>query len=68
MANKSSIKSTRLATALSHRIKDIILHDPGIQRRIAADLAAPVVNVPDDGVVFDPKWQDEFIDQKLPRK
>jgi len=48
---KKKAKKNSVATA--------IITGKGPAKRIAADAAKPVISSPDDGVVFDPRWQDD---------
>jgi hypothetical protein len=38
-----------------------IISGKGVAERIAKDAAKPIVNVKNDGIVFDPRWQDDII-------
>ena len=38
-----------------------VISGPGVAKRHADNAAMPVINVKNDGVVFDPKWQDDII-------
>ncbi len=59
--NKKMIDKTRTRAALIEQIKNAILHCKGIQERIAADAAKPVISSRDDGVRYDPAWQDDVL-------
>ncbi len=37
------------------------MNGKGIQERIAADASTPVISSRDDGVRYDPAWQDDII-------
>lgn len=59
-------KNTPARSALIKKITDEILHGKGIQERIAADAAKPIISSRNDGVFHDPAWQADWID--LPKK
>ncbi len=48
-------------TELMKQITNTILHGKGIQKRIAADAAKPIISSRNDGVRYDPAWQDDII-------
>ena len=54
-------KSKQQATELKNKIKAVILDGSGIRRRIAENLAEQVKFTADDGILYDPKWQDDWI-------
>ena len=51
----------RLTHAELHKELCRIIQGKGVQKRIADDAAMPVINVKNDGVRFDPKWQDDLV-------
>jgi hypothetical protein len=59
MKKKPKTKSNQQATALRDKITSVILDGSGIRRRIEADLAMPVKYSRNDGVRYDPAWQDD---------
>ena len=58
---KPKTKRTPQNAELINKIKAVMLDGSGIRRRIEANLALPVKYPRDDGVFFDPKWQDDII-------
>lgn len=40
---------------------------PGVAKRIAADRKRPKIYSANDGIRFDPKWQDDIIAAKPPQ-
>jgi hypothetical protein len=66
MKKKNKPKSRQQATELRDKIKGVILDGDSFRRRVAADLAEPIKYPRNDGVLFLPEWQDEFIDRVTP--
>jgi hypothetical protein len=57
-------KSTRRSSASANKIFDASLKrilGPGVQARIKADAVMPVRFPGNDGIYFDPNWQDDII-------
>ena len=54
-------KPTRRSTALLDKLTDKIVAGDGIRESVAADAAKPVKFDKDDGVHFNPLWQDDVI-------
>jgi integrase len=60
-------KSTQQATALRDKITRTILDGSSFRRRVAENLAMPVKYSRNDGVFYDPNWQD-YCARPLARK
>ena len=45
-----------------------VISGPGVAKRHADNAALPVMNVKNDGVRFDPAWQDDIVDGVPPPK
>ena len=56
---KKKPKSKQQATELAGKIKGIILDGSSFRRRVEANLAMPIISVANDGVFYDPNWQDD---------
>ena len=56
---KAKTKSRRQATELVNKIKGVIMDGDSFRRRVAENLAEPVKYPRNDGVFFDPRWQDD---------
>jgi len=63
---KKKAKSNQQATALRDKIKATIMDGESFRRRVAANLAMPVKYPSNDGVLFLPEWQDDFITRPPP--
>jgi hypothetical protein len=50
-------KKNSIAKATRHIIA--LVTGEGVAKRIAADAKKPVINSRTDGVIFDPRWQDD---------
>jgi hypothetical protein len=53
------------ASELVKRVHEIILSGKGIKERVAADAKRPRKFSRNDGVFFDPRWQDDGVTHGL---
>ena len=54
-------KKAKSSVAVATRRMIAIVTGKGPAKRIAEDAARPAISAPDDGVVFDPRWQDDGV-------
>ena len=64
---KSTRKSSDTPAEITRRLLKIIT-GPGVAKRIAADAKKPVISSRNDGVFFDPRWQDDIPAPPKPKK
>jgi hypothetical protein len=61
-------KSNQQATELVNKIKASILDGSSFRRRVAENLAMPVKYPRNDGVFYNPEWQDDFIGRSVSKE
>jgi hypothetical protein len=54
-------KTPQSANELLRRVTEKILKGDGIKKRIEADARKPAIYSRNDGVIFDPRWQDDGV-------